>query len=209
VTPLIAVAVAAAACTVLGIGLGFRRNLRVPGSIVETTVLFGDVSGSTQHLVEKGSERHRQEVEAVLRQVQRAVRKHQGEVERTLGDGFIATFQATEDHALDAALAALEISHLLKDLREHGKTSLDMTLGLESGPVTGGYVLEQGRRSWSSAGQAVNLAQRIQASCGELGIEVGLGPVATALIGRSLNVKQVAVRPMKGFDQDISISTME
>jgi class 3 adenylate cyclase len=204
VAPGISIAVSLIASLAMTLALGFRRDLRVAGSVAETTVLFGDVTGSTQRLVEMGSPKYRLEVERLLVRVAKVVDQHYGRLERTLGDGFIATFTGKRGalHVDRAVATVLEIQR-----ESAGRTVLEMRFGLETGPVTGGYVIEGGERRWSSTGRAVNLAQRIQSATSELGIVVGIGPYASMLLAERMEVVLVKAITAKGFEQTVAVST--
>jgi class 3 adenylate cyclase len=211
VTPLFAILIAAMLSLATSLVLGFKRDLRVAGTVTETSVLFGDIVGSTTSLLSKGSDAYHVEAERVLILAARTVERFHGNVERTLGDGFIATFTGEYGgmHAVRAVKCAQAISNLLDDGAKSQQSDTHMRFGIESGPVTGGFVVEHGERTWSSTGRAVTLAQRIQASCAELGIRIGVGPVAAALVETETQLREAGTIRPKGFDQTVAVFCIE
>lgn len=88
---------------------------------------------------------------------------------KTIGDAYMAVGGVptpTRGHALDAAAAALEMQAFvarMKAQREKiGLPTLDLRVGLHSGPVIAG-VVGQGKFTYDVWGDAVNLAARLEA----------------------------------------------
>src|SRR5499426_3230148 len=85
-----------------------RRALE--GERKQVTVLFADLKGSMELLVERDPEEARQLLDPVLERLMAAVHRYEGTVNQVMGDGIMALFGAPvahEDHAARACYAAL------------------------------------------------------------------------------------------------------
>ena len=189
----------------------FREDHRAPGSVEEATVLFLDVRGSTRLLHTLGVSAYRTLAEALLDEGGKVVVGHGGVVERTLGDGFMAIFRPgrSRHHALRAADAAADLVGASARLAEREATDLAVGVGFETGMVSGGFVDEGGHRVWSSAGETVNLAKRLQASSEALGASVVVGPIARRLLGAEWSVRFLGLIEAKGFDEPIEANVLD
>jgi hypothetical protein len=96
-------------------------------------------------------------------------RKFGGTLDKFVGDGIVAFFNApapVEQHAAVACEAALEVVHRLSDLEvARGATDRPIfrtRIGLHTGEVLVGNIGTQRRLSYSAIGDAVNLASRLE-----------------------------------------------
>lgn len=93
------------------------------------------------------------------------VKKFGGEVNKFIGDGFLAYFDG--DKSEDALLASLEISQKLTELRETSAEStpqhyLFAGFGLDRGWVIEGNLGSELKRDFTIIGEAVNTAARVE-----------------------------------------------
>jgi class 3 adenylate cyclase len=106
------------------------------------TALFADLKGSTELLETLDPEEGRAVVEPLLRIMSNAVRRYEGYLVRTTGDGIFALFGAPvayEDHPQRALYAALQMQ---QELRTHvqaqaakGRPALEARVGVHTGEV--------------------------------------------------------------------------
>jgi adenylate cyclase len=105
------------------------------------------------------------------------VHRHDGEVLKFIGDGFLAIFPIKDDldrdRACNTALkAALESLEALKELNERrqaaGKQPLEVGIALHIGSVMYGNVGAAERLDFTITGPAVNLVSRIESLCRDL-----------------------------------------
>ncbi|MCB1205354.1 MAG: adenylate/guanylate cyclase domain-containing protein [Verrucomicrobiae bacterium] len=149
------------------------------GREVELTVLFADLREFTRmsetmdspEVVRLLNECHAFLVEAVFR--------NGGTLDKYLGDGLMAYFNAPlpcEDHAERALRCALEMREALHSLNEareaEGKPALRLGIGIHSGPCVVGDIGAPHRREFTAIGQTVNLASRIEAATKEAGVGI-------------------------------------
>ena len=82
------------------------------GERKQVTVLFADLKGSMELLVDRDPEEARRVLDPVLELMMEAVHHYEGTVNQVMGDGIMALFGAPlahEDHAVRACYAALRM----------------------------------------------------------------------------------------------------
>lgn len=133
------------------------------------TVLFVDVQGSTELAGALDPEEFHVVLDGAFQLMLDAVHRWEGTVNQFTGDGIMALFGAPiahEDHARRACHAALEIQRAIVEYavrlrRERGLT-LQVRLGLNSGPVVVGAIGDDLRMDYTAQGLTTNLAARMQ-----------------------------------------------
>ena len=135
------------------------------------TALFADIKGSTELEQELDPEEARAIVDPALKLMIDAVRRYDGYIVQSTGDGIFATFGAPvahEDHPQRALYAALRMQEELRrysdKLLAEGRAPLEIRVGVNSGEVvvrsitTGASQVE-----YAPIGHTTNLASRMQA----------------------------------------------
>jgi hypothetical protein len=127
------------------LNIGFSSEARDASRAVEgerktVTALFADLKGSTELMEDLDPEEARAIIDPALRIMVQAVRRYEGYVVQSTGDGIFALFGAPaayEDHPQRALYAALRMQ---KELREHrqgrtaqGSASLEARVGVNTG----------------------------------------------------------------------------
>ncbi len=145
-----------------------RGGLEGGGRTREVTLLFSDIRGFTT----LSETRPPQEVVAILNryftlQVD-VIFRHGGSLDKFIGDAIMAFWGAPLDdpeHAKNAVACALDMADTLLDFKaelgELGAT-FDVGIGVHSGPAVVGLIGSEQRREYTSIGDTVNLASRIE-----------------------------------------------
>src|SRR5215831_9571649 len=87
------------------------------GERKQVTVLFADLKGSMELIVQRDPEEANALLAPVLERMMEAVHRYEGTVNQVMGDGIMALFGAPvahEDHAVRACYAALRMQELVK-----------------------------------------------------------------------------------------------
>jgi class 3 adenylate cyclase len=182
----------------VGIGLSFiplRRRIRpvidrfLPGR-ASLTLLFTDIVGSTQTIVDIGDQRWR----AVLAQYRAAVRqelaRYGGDEVDTAGDGFFATFNRPGE----AVQAAWAIRSSVKQLGLETRTGLHL-----------GEVEMRGERV---SGLAVHTAARVMAAAGDGEVLVS-DAVRDAIQADDVSLRDRGRQELKGVPGDWQLYAIE
>ena len=150
-------------------GAGDRRRV---------TILFTDIVGSTE-LGERLDPERLQGVLARYYEAMRAViERHGGTVEKFIGDAVMAVFgvpRIREDDALRAVRAAAEMGEALDGLNEELRTAHGVDIHVRTGVNTGEVVVADLAQGTLAAGDAVNVAARLEQAAGPDEILIGEG----------------------------------
>lgn len=127
------------------------------------TVLFCDIrsySTITENLTPEQSFRF---INEYLRRISPILRKHNGFVDKFIGDAIMAIFPNKADDAIAAAIDVfkeLEIFNL--ERRRAGEIVIEVAMGIHTGDITLGTVGEENRMDGTVISDAVNIAARLE-----------------------------------------------
>ena len=127
------------------------------------SVLFSDLVSFTEYSSKQNPEIVVQQLNKYLEEMESVLLRYQGHIDKYLGDGIMAEFGAPIDfdkHCLLAVLAALKMQEILRANHMNWK----MRIGISSGLTILGMIGSK-RQSYTSIGDTVNLASRIEANC--------------------------------------------
>ncbi len=153
-----------------------RPDLTVEAIETEVTALFCDISGFTA----MSATMQPTEVVALLNhyfpRMTEVVFRHEGTLEKYIGDAMLAVWGAPfrhDDDAQRAVLAAVEMQRAIQEMAStSGFPDLSIHIGLNSGPVAAGNIGSEHYLQYATIGDATNLASRIcnVAKAGEIAI---------------------------------------
>jgi class 3 adenylate cyclase/tetratricopeptide (TPR) repeat protein len=162
----------------------------VPETRKTVTIVFADVTGSTGLGEQLDPESLRGVMQRYFEEMQGALERHGGTVEKFIGDAIMAVFgipRVHEDDAVRAVRAAAEMRERLGALNEELERDwgvrLEMRIGLNSGEVVAGD--PAGGQSFAT-GDTVNVAARLEQAA-EPG-EILLGEATYALVRDAVEV---------------------
>jgi class 3 adenylate cyclase/predicted ATPase len=183
------------------------------GERKNVTALFADIKGSMELMKDLDPEEARTIIDPALRIMIDAVRRYEGYVVQSTGDGIFALFGAPiahEDHPQRGLYAALQMQ---QELREYGQRrtaqgahALDARVGINTGEVVVRSVETGGKIEYTPIGHTANLASRLQtlAPAGSIAVSEytrrlcegyfelhALGPMAVRGISEPINVYEV------------------
>src|SRR5271170_4033215 len=150
-------------------GAPVSENLE--GERKTVTALFADIKGSTELEQDLDPEEARAIVDPALKLMIDSVRRYDGYIVQSTGDGIFALFGAPvahEDHPQRALYAALRMQEELKRysarLRETGNLPLEARVGVNTGEVVVRSITTgEGHTEYTPIGHTNNLASRMQA----------------------------------------------
>lgn len=157
---------------------------------VLATVLFTDIVGSTERLSQLGDDRWRSELEKHNRLVRSGLARWRGQEVKTVGDGFVATF----DGPARAVSCAAEIVE--------GVESLGMRV--RAGVHTGECEL----RDDDVAGIPVHIAARVMHAAGP-GEVLASSTVKELVIGSGLRFADRGAHTFKGVEDEWRLYALE
>jgi adenylate cyclase len=139
------------------------------GRAQDAAVMFVDVIGSTRRMEAITPEEVIAVIRAFHRRIVPIVFRHNGSVDKFLGDGLMAVFGAPEKtphEARDALLCAVEILDTIDQWRDQliavGRVATTVGIGIHFGPVIQGNVGIADRLEFTTLGDTVNVASRLE-----------------------------------------------
>ncbi|MBC8097956.1 MAG: response regulator, partial [Armatimonadetes bacterium] len=135
------------------------------GSRREVTVLFADIRGYTAWSENATPEQVIETLNHYLGIAAEVILAWEGTLDKFLGDGFMAIFNATSDQpdhvhrGADAALALIKAANEVQ--AQHGY-SLTYSVGVHVGEAIVGYLGTERAMNFTAVGDTVNLAKRLQ-----------------------------------------------
>ncbi|MBI3742136.1 MAG: AAA family ATPase, partial [Chloroflexi bacterium] len=156
---------------------------QIEGERRTVTVLFADITGFTTISEKLDPEEVYNLIDSTLKAFIEEIYKHEGTLDKIIGDGLMALFGAPvahEDDPARAARAALGMQTALRrvneDLEARLGISLKIRIGLNSGLVVVGSIGSDLRMDYTALGDTVNVASRLQ-SVAEPGTILASRPV--------------------------------
>lgn len=176
----------------------------------EVTLLFADVRGSTTLSEQIAPEIWVAQLNEYLSAMSAAIFEYDGYLDKFMGDGIMALWNAfgnQPDHAELAVRASLEMLRRLEILNRYWATQPDRTpfrigIALHSGEAIIGNVGSDERMQYTAIGDSVNTAARIEGLTKEHGRQFLASGTAAALIppevARLVEIGEVQVRGRAG-----------
>ena len=129
----------------------------------KVSVLFSDLVGFTDYSEDRSPELLVRDLNRYLNDMEPILLNYRGHIDKYMGDGIMGEFGAPvdfEQYRLLAVLAALKMQQKMAQLDFPWK----MRIGIASGPAIMGLIGSR-RQSYTSIGDVVNLAARMEKAC--------------------------------------------
>lgn len=188
--------------------LSLGGEARLGGRRVELTILFSDVVGFTGISESTEAMALVEHLGDYFSAATEAIQARGGTVDKFLGDGILAFFNAPHDvpgHPAEACLAALDLQRRMAALepgwRAAGRPVLRCRVGLHTGTALVGNVGTPDRFGYTAMGDAVNLASRLEALNKRYGTRVLVSEDTARAAGPGVETRRlerVAVAGRKG-----------
>ncbi|HET6819564.1 MAG TPA: adenylate/guanylate cyclase domain-containing protein [Candidatus Limnocylindria bacterium] len=169
------------------------------------TVLFSDVAGSTVIGEKLDPEALREVMQRYFDAMRVAIERHEGTVEKFIGDAVMAVFgipQLHEDDPLRAVRAAFEMLGALeilnRDLRQRWGVEIAIRTGINTGEVVAGDATTQ---QSLATGDVVNTAARLEQAAGAG--EVLVGPETYRLVRHAVTADDAQPLELKGKAESV------
>ena len=176
-----------------------RRNL---------TLLFTDIRGFTTISESLPPEKVVEMLNHYLDLQATIVHDNNGEVDKFVGDEMMATFKGPK-RDLDACRAAVEIRKAMAKEKElakaQGRESVTIGIGINSGPVIFGSMGAKERMDFTSIGDTVNLAARLEGTNKEYGTKTLVTEAVYEKVKDAFLCREIDLVTVKGKSQPARI----
>jgi class 3 adenylate cyclase/tetratricopeptide (TPR) repeat protein len=187
-----------------------QTNLSITAERKLVTVLFADISGFTAMSEKLDPELVRERINTCFTRLVPAVRKHEGTIEKYIGDEVMAIFGAPVMHENDAERAALTALEMMEALeaynREYG-TELSLHMGINTGAVIAGGIGSQDDLQYGVLGDTVNTAARL-ADAAESG-QIFVGESTHKLVAAQFEMKALDPIRVRGKSSPVEVFLLQ
>lgn len=127
------------------------------------TVMFADIRSFTAMSEGMTPQENFNFINTYLSRVSPVIRRHQGFIDKYIGDAIMALFPERPEDALQAAFGVLaEVARYNQHRKTEGRPPLTIGVGLHTGSLMLGIVGEEQRQQVTVIADAVNLAARLE-----------------------------------------------
>ena len=186
--------------------------LKLGGEKKEATFLFTDVRGFTSMSERLKPEEVTYVMNKALTAQQKAVQKHNGMVDKYIGDAMMAIFNAPLDlvnHPRAACDCAKDIvknmEALNTELQAEGLPPIAIGIGVNTGEAVIGNMGSESRFDYTAIGDAVNCGARLESATKEAGVDILIGEKTESLCGYYL--QELDPMPVKGKAKPLRVFT--
>jgi adenylate cyclase len=184
------------------------NSIKLGGIRVEVTSLFADIRGFTSFSEGMEPESLVAVLNKYLAVAADALLQEEGTIDKFLGDGVMAWFNAPisqSDHTLRAVRAALEIRNSLSRLHAELPPSLRLSfgVGIHVGDAVLGMIGTEKRLDYTAIGDSINTAKRIQENAGPG--QVFISQKAYKFVSEQVDAVQVEPITAKGKREPIAV----
>lgn len=138
-----------------------KDGVRLGGSRKRVAILFADIRGYTAFSESREPEVVVDVLNHYFANQGEAVTRHNGDIDKFVGDQLMAIFQGP-DMYLDAVRCAADIQEIMADsARQNPEWQLDIGIGIDAGDVVVGAMGSPDRMDYTVLGDHVNLAARL------------------------------------------------
>jgi class 3 adenylate cyclase len=176
----------------------------------ELSILFIDIRGFTDVSEEMDPKLLVQTVNEYVEAMAEEILRHEGTIDKIVGDEIMALFGAPvfrNDHAVTAVASAIDMQRAMTRLRKHwkteGKRKMSAGIGINSGPAIVGNIGCEKISDYTAMGGSVNLASRL---CGKaLPDQILISEATHRAIQGAFPTRALGPILIKGFQQPVPV----
>lgn len=181
-------------------------SVRLGGTHQEVTILFADIRGFTTMSEQRDPEEIVSILNRYLALATNEILTELGTLDKFLGDGLMAIFNApveVPDHEAAAIRAALAMQRNIAALPTRLQAEVGYGIGIHTGEAIVGNIGTAELMNYTAIGDAVNIAARLQSEA-HLGEVLISGPTYLRVASR-FDVEHLGERPVKGRTQPVTM----
>ncbi|EWH08341.1 adenylate/guanylate cyclase [Catenovulum agarivorans DS-2] len=186
---------------------------QLQGQQKQLTVLFTDIRDFTRISEQLSANDLSDLMNQYLTVMTRIIHKHNGTIDKYMGDAIMAFWGAPIDnsnHAFEAVAAAVEMQQALdkvnKDFASKNWPQLQTGIGINTGLMHVGNMGSEFRMAYTVIGDEVNLASRLEGLTKQYGCEILLGELTFELVASSpWMIREIDAVRVKGKQQAVAI----
>ncbi|MGC9317637.1 MAG: CHASE2 domain-containing protein [Armatimonadota bacterium] len=176
------------------------------------TVLFADLRSFTAKSEEMPPEETVELLNRFFALVQETIFEFEGTLDKYMGDGLMAFWNAPvsqPDHAVAAVRTAVHLQRRIEynqaEWEFYGMPELAAGIGISTGEAVVGYVGTRERMQYTAIGAHVNLAARLEAMTKELGARTLISSSTYQLVAEAVEVRPLGPVQVRGFSEPVEV----
>ncbi|MBI4988536.1 MAG: adenylate/guanylate cyclase domain-containing protein [Rhodocyclales bacterium] len=185
--------------------VGGRLSGSLGGDRRALCVLFADIRDFTTRSETLSPEAVITLLNRYFEEVTGAIHRHDGTVDKFIGDGIMAFFGAPKALANPSAAAVAAAQEMLdrlaglnETLAQEGQTPIRIGIGLHAGDAVVGHVGSTARHEYTAIGDTVNLASRIESLTKEVGYPLVCSEAVMHSLDSTEGFVNLGAKPVKG-----------
>lgn len=197
---------------VVDVMLKHPEKLRLGGEKKELTVLFSDIRGFTTISEGLAADELVRLLNEYLTAMTEMVFKHEGTVDKYMGDAIMAIFGAPveqQDHAIRCCNTALDMMSELKVLQTEwarkGTPKIDIGIGINTGVMSVGNMGSSSRFDYTVMGDSVNLGSRLEGLNKEYGTNIIISEFTHEKVKDHFFCRELDLVKVKGKNKPVRI----
>jgi adenylate cyclase len=180
----------------------------------QVTLLFADVRGSTTLAEQTAPEVWVAQLNEYLTQMSRAIFAFDGYLDKFMGDGIMAVWNAfgTQEgsHGELAVQAGLQMLERLEVLNRawasrEGRAQLRIGIGIHTGEAVVGNVGSEDRTQYTAIGDTVNTASRIEEMTKEYGVPFVVSEATARLVWKQVTLRELGRAAVRGRSEGVGV----
>ncbi|HEY9070011.1 MAG TPA: adenylate/guanylate cyclase domain-containing protein [Candidatus Ozemobacteraceae bacterium] len=181
------------------------------GTRRQVCVMFSDIRGFTTFSENRSPDQVVQFLNRYFEGLTEIILSHDGVVDKFLGDGLMAFFNAPLDtpeypvRAADAALAMREFVKREEIRRLVDPFELKIGIALHEGPALVGNIGSMRKTEFTAIGDTVNTASRLESLNKEFGTDIIASEQLVRMTGQAFEWRFLEERPIRGREQTIRL----
>jgi adenylate cyclase len=187
-------------------------KLKLGGDKEEITVFFSDIRGFTTISEGMSPEKLVHFMNEYLSAMTKIVLKHNGVVDKYIGDAIMAFWGAPikiKNHAEIACQTSLDMLEELKELnkkwQKEGYPEIKIGIGLNTGEAVIGNMGSYERFDYTAMGDTINLGSRLESQTKEFGVKIIISEATKKAAGTSFITKKLGKVKVKGKNKAVMI----
>jgi adenylate cyclase len=181
-----------------------EMGVKLGGERKAATVFFSDVRGFTSFSEKVEPEKVVAMLNTILSKQAEIVKKHEGDIDKYVGDELVAVFQG-EKMVSNAVCCAIEIQQMMKGVRDLIGDDIAIGIGINTGEMVMGAMGSEERMDFTVIGDAVNLGARLCSAAGRGQIIVSEYAAKFVMNDDSISLTKLEPIKVKGKEAAIEI----
>ncbi len=189
-----------------------NRNVSLDGERRDVTVLMTDIRDFTAFSEKLPPEEVVRFLNDYFSRMVSIIHKHQGTVDKFIGDAILGIFSAplpVKDHQIMAARCALEMKRALTEMNleraKRGEAEIHTGMALCSGPAVTGNIGAKEKSEYTVIGDTVNLASRMEGLTKRFGAEIVVNRAVADAIQSQFKLENFGMQGIRGRKEPAEI----